>query len=70
MADYARALLKDHFGRITELVEGLTNGLDEQTAQWRPAPDANTIGWLVWHQARVQDDHISDAAGTDQAQDS
>ena len=28
-----------------------------------PAPGANTVGWLVWHLARVQDDHIAEVAG-------
>ena len=30
------------------------------------APDANPIGWLVWHLARVQDDHVAEVAGTEQ----
>ena len=66
MAEHARALLSDHFGRIAELVEDLTDGLSEETATWRPAPEANTIAWLIWHLARVQDDHIADAAGIEQ----
>lgn len=67
MAEHARALLTDHFERIAELVQDVTDGLDEQTATWRPAPEANTIAWLTWHLARVQDDHIADLAGTGQA---
>src|SRR5699024_5066696 len=66
MAEYARAMLTDHFGRIFALVQDLTDSLDEETATWRPAPDANSIAWLIWHQSRVQDDHVSDAAGTKQ----
>src|SRR5699024_4635862 len=66
MAEHARALLSDHFGRIADLVEDLTDGLSEETATWRPEPEANTIAWLVWHLARVQDDHIADAAGIEQ----
>ena len=30
---------------------------DELT--FRPDPDANSIAWLAWHAARVQDDHVS-----------
>jgi hypothetical protein len=30
-------------------------------------PEANTIGWLVWHLTRVQDDHVADVAGRPQA---
>jgi hypothetical protein len=62
----ARDLLLDAFGRIGEgallVVDGLTPGELSQ----RLAPNSNTIGWLVWHLARVQDDHVSSAAGTDQ----
>ncbi|MGC0143500.1 mycothiol transferase [Pseudactinotalea sp. Z1732] len=66
MTEHARAMLTDHFGRIDELVEDLTDGLSPETSRWRPAADANTIAWLLWHQSRVQDDHVSDLAGTEQ----
>ena len=29
----------------------------------RPVPDANPIGWLVWHLTRVQDDHVAGVVG-------
>ena len=44
----------------------MLDGLDEETLTRRPERDANTIGWLVWHQLRVQDDHVADVAGTEQ----
>src|SRR5690625_377443 len=66
MTEYARELLTNHFGRIAELVENLTDGLSTQTATWRPAEDANSIAWLIWHLARVQDDHIAGVAGVEQ----
>ena len=28
--------------------------------------DANSIAWLVWHLTRIQDDHIADAAESEQ----
>jgi len=62
----ARALLTDSFGRIRDQVAGLCNGLTTEEASWRPEREANSIGWLLWHLARVQDDHIADAAGTAQ----
>lgn len=62
----ARALLTDSFDRIREQVAGLCNGLTTEEASWRPEREANSIGWLLWHLARVQDDHIADAAGTAQ----
>ena len=59
-------LLIDAFGRIRDLSHRVLDGLDEDALTHRPEPDANTIGWLVWHQLRVQDDHIADVAGTEQ----
>ena len=59
-------LLIDAFGRIRDLSHRVLDGLDEEALTHRPAPDANPVGWLVWHQLRVQDDHIADVAGTEQ----
>jgi uncharacterized damage-inducible protein DinB len=44
-------------------LDGLT---DEQLAA-RVGPAANSIGWLVWHLTRIQDDHVCDVAGIEQA---
>jgi hypothetical protein len=30
------------------------------------SPGANTIAWLVWHLARVQDDHVAELLDTEQ----
>ena len=65
--DAARNLLVDSFARIRELVEELTDGLTEEDSTYRPAPEANTPGWLLWHLTRVQDDHIAGLAGVQQA---
>lgn len=43
-------------------VEGLT---EDQLAE-RPTPDANSIAWLVWHAARVQDAQLAALAGAEQ----
>ena len=59
-------LLTDAFGRIREGVHDLLTDLDDDALTWRPQPDANPIGWLVWHLLRVQDDHVADVAGTEQ----
>ncbi|SDS32938.1 mycothiol transferase [Microlunatus soli] len=61
-----RALVTDAFERVLELVEGISADLSPELAGYRPDPEANTIAWLVWHAARVQDDHIADLAGIDQ----
>jgi uncharacterized damage-inducible protein DinB len=59
-------LLADAFGRIREEVHAAVDGLTADQLAFRPGPDANSIGWLVWHLARVQDDHVADAAGFEQ----
>jgi uncharacterized damage-inducible protein DinB len=53
-------LLIEGFGRLPDLVREAVEGLDAEQLHWAPRPGANSIGWLVWHLARVQDDHITD----------
>jgi hypothetical protein len=62
----ARDLLVDSFTRIADLVAGLTAGLSPEVATYRVDPEANTVAWLLWHLARIQDDHVAGLAGTDQ----
>ena len=59
-------LLQDAFTRVIESVERVVDGLSEDQLAVRPGPDANSIAWLVWHLARVQDDHVAEVAGTEQ----
>lgn len=59
-------LLQDHFIRIVESADALLDGLTEDQLAHRPTPDANSIGWLVWHLARVQDDHVAAVAEIEQ----
>ncbi len=59
-------LLADGFDRIRGLVHEVLADLDPADVAWRPDPAANSIAWLVWHLARVQDDHLASAAGTEQ----
>jgi uncharacterized damage-inducible protein DinB len=58
--------LIDAFGRIREAVHEAVEGLSPEELAYRVDPDANSIAWLVWHLTRVQDDHLADAAGTEQ----
>jgi hypothetical protein len=60
-------LLSDALGRVRDEISAVLDGLDETALTWRPGPDANTIGWLAWHLARVQDDHVAAVAGEAQA---
>jgi uncharacterized damage-inducible protein DinB len=59
-------VLLDAFDRIRRLVGSVVEGLDEDELAARPNRRANSIAWLVWHLSRIQDDHVADAAGTDQ----
>lgn len=64
--DPARTQLSEAFDRIRDLVFDLTDGLTADVADFRPDPEANPIGWLVWHVARVTDDHVAGLAQVDQ----
>jgi hypothetical protein len=59
-------ILTDALGRVMETAEQVVDGLTVDDLARRPGPDANPIGWLVWHLARVQDDHVADVAGSQQ----
>ena len=63
----ARELLVDTFGRIRELYVDLPDGLDVETAHRRPGGAGNSVTWLMWHVARLQDDHITGLSGGQQA---
>jgi hypothetical protein len=62
----AAEVLADGFGRVREAVRSVLAGLGPDDLTRRPGDGANPVGWLVWHLARVQDDHVADAFGTDQ----
>jgi uncharacterized damage-inducible protein DinB len=59
-------LLADAFERVREGARTVLEGLSTDDLRHRPGPDANPIGWLVWHLARVQDDHVADVADAPQ----
>jgi hypothetical protein len=60
-------LLIDSLDRVHDLVPGILEGLSDDDLAWRPDPEANTIAWLVWHLTRIEDDHVCDASGQEQA---
>ncbi len=62
----ARELLRDSFTRIIEHVDELTEDLADTVSFFRPAPDANSICWLIWHSARIQDAQLAAITGIDQ----
>jgi uncharacterized damage-inducible protein DinB len=60
-------LLLEAFGRIPERARDVVAGLTADQLAARVDGRANSIAWLVWHLARVQDDHVSDVADAEQA---
>lgn len=59
-------LLTDGFGRVRGVVHDAVHGVSRDRLAERPQGSANSVAWLVWHLARVQDDHVADAFGVDQ----
>ena len=64
--DAAREILRDSFTRLIEHVDAVTDGLTDEVSFYRPTPQANSIAWLLWHSARMQDAQLCDLAGTEQ----
>ncbi|MEO6700651.1 MAG: DUF664 domain-containing protein [Jatrophihabitantaceae bacterium] len=62
----AADVLSDAFSRVRELVAETLDDLTADQLAHRPDPEANSIGWLIWHLTRVQDDHVAGVAGTEQ----
>ncbi|MCE0535714.1 DinB family protein [Kineosporia rhizophila] len=59
-------LLTDGFERVKESVAEVADGLTAEQLAHRPGGTGNSIGWLLWHLTRVQDDHVAEVAGTEQ----
>jgi uncharacterized protein DUF664 len=59
-------LLADAFERVRNTARAALDGLDETQLTARIDGEANSIAWLGWHLARVQDDHVADLAGAEQ----
>ena len=62
----ARDVLIDAVTRIREGVASTAGDLDEERLAHRPGPDANSIGWLLWHLTRVEDAHVAEFLEDDQ----
>jgi len=62
----SRDLLLEAYDRIPDRVHAIVDGVDDETLARRPGGDGNSAAWLVWHLTRVQDDHVSEVAGTEQ----
>lgn len=56
----------DAIGRIRDRVHDTAADLDEDQLAQRVSPEANSIGWLLWHLTRVQDAHVAEFLDADQ----
>ncbi len=63
----ATDILRDAFERVHDDLPEILSGLTSEEVLWRPDPDANSIGWLIWHLSRIQDDHLAGVGGVEQA---
>ncbi|MEE8418485.1 MAG: DinB family protein, partial [Dehalococcoidales bacterium] len=61
-----RGMLTDEYGRVSEYLEYVLDGLSKEDLDWRPKDDCNSIGWLVWHLTRQQDLQVSGLMGEEQ----
>jgi hypothetical protein len=62
----SQELLTDGYGRIPSFLEHVLDGLPGDKLDWRPHPDANSIGWLIWHLVRQQDAQVAALMGEEQ----
>src|SRR4051794_8559101 len=60
------AILREGFDRLPGLLHGVVDGLSVDELAYRLDAESNSIAWLVWHLTRIQDDHIADAASSEQ----
>jgi hypothetical protein len=59
-------ILLDAFGRIGGIVHDAVDGLTDEELSYQLDAGSNPIAWLVWHLARVQDDHVAAVASSEQ----
>src|SRR5213080_3511705 len=60
-------LIMDGLNRVDEDLRAALDGLSAEQLAFRPANHTNSIAWLAWHLTRVEDDHVSELAGRDEA---
>jgi hypothetical protein len=59
-------LLVETYLRLSKEFEGILEGLTLEDLHKRPAPDANTIAWLLWHTTRSLDRTVGDVMAGEQ----
>jgi uncharacterized damage-inducible protein DinB len=60
-------LIVDGLNRVEEDLVRALEGLTAEQLAYQPVETSNSIAWLAWHIARVEDDHVSELAGQAQA---
>lgn len=63
----SKDIVIEALGRIKSIVARTLDGLTAEQLAYRPTEQANSIAWLAWHLTRVQDMHIADLAGREEA---
>ena len=63
---HATTVLQDAFSRVRDVGWDAVQGLTDEELTYRVDGETNTVAWLVWHLARVQDDHIAEVADAEQ----
>jgi len=61
-----RELIIDGYDRLPDLMKGVLGGLSIADLDWQPHRDCNSLGWTVWHLARVQDHQVAGLTGSEQ----
>jgi uncharacterized damage-inducible protein DinB len=59
-------LLDELYGRVPDAAREVVSGLPTARLTEAPRAGANTVAWLIWHVARVQDHHVSELMGAKQ----
>lgn len=60
------SLLLELYGRIPPLAQEAVHDIDLDHLIESPLPGRNSIAWLIWHIARIQDHHLSEILGEEQ----
>lgn len=47
--------IEANLGQESELLAAAVKDVSPAELAWRPGPDANHIGWILWHMFRVED---------------
>jgi hypothetical protein len=59
-------ILIDGYKRISPFLSMVLDGIPQDKLDWRPHPEANPIGWLVWHLLRQHDGQVAALTGEEQ----